>query len=129
MNEHEQAVRDAARRYQRTEQAHEQAREDLVSAVVKALASHNLDDSWIRWRISEAYVNAVTFLNARGSELWIDELDSLAAGHSYDRHLFDCLAEALMYQYGNLLDQDDADRIQGLYFRSPSTAPVLAAAP
>jgi len=37
MSEHEQAVRDATRRYRRTEQAHEQSRDDLVRVVVQAL--------------------------------------------------------------------------------------------
>ena len=37
MSEHEKVVREATRRYRRTEAAHEQARDDLVSAVVKAL--------------------------------------------------------------------------------------------
>jgi hypothetical protein len=37
MSDHEQAVRQAAVRYRETEQAHDRARDDLVSAVVKAL--------------------------------------------------------------------------------------------
>lgn len=37
MRQNEDAVRDAARRYRQTEEAHEKARDNLVAAVVEAL--------------------------------------------------------------------------------------------
>ena len=37
MSEHEEAVRDATRRYRQTEKTHERAREEVIAAVVKAL--------------------------------------------------------------------------------------------
>ena len=60
MNEHEQAVRDAARRYQKTEQAHEQARKDLVAAVVKALEAGERPTDVTSWSpFTPAYVRRI----------------------------------------------------------------------
>ena len=39
MSDHEQAVREATRHYRETEQAHEHAREAVVTAVTEALAA------------------------------------------------------------------------------------------
>lgn len=60
MNEHEQAVRDAARRYRETEQAHERVREDLVAAVVKALEAGERPTDVTSWSpFTPAYVRRI----------------------------------------------------------------------
>jgi len=60
MSEHEQAVRDAARRYQKTEQAHERAREELVAVVVKALEAGERPTDVTSWSpFTAAYVRRI----------------------------------------------------------------------
>lgn len=57
MSEHEQAVRDATRRYRDTEQAHEQARDAVVSAVVDALKGGERPTDVTAWSpFTPAYV-------------------------------------------------------------------------
>ena len=57
MSEHEQAIRQAARRYGQTEQAHERAREELVAAVVKALQGGERPTDVTNWSpFTAAYV-------------------------------------------------------------------------
>jgi hypothetical protein len=57
MSEHEKAVRDATSRYQKTEQAHEQARDALVSAVVDALKGGERPTDVTAWSpFTPAYV-------------------------------------------------------------------------
>jgi len=60
MSEHEHAVREAARRYQKTEQAHERAREALVAAVVKALEAGERPTDVTSWSpFTPAYVRRI----------------------------------------------------------------------
>jgi len=60
MSELEQAVRDATRRYQKTEQAHERAREELVAAVVKALEEGERPTDVTSWSpFTAAYVRRI----------------------------------------------------------------------
>ena len=57
MSEHEQAIRDATRRYRQTEKAHERAREEVISAVVKALESGERPTDVTNWSpFTAAYV-------------------------------------------------------------------------
>jgi len=57
MSQHEQAIREAARRYQQTEEAHERARDELVSAVVKALQAGERPTDVTNWSpFTAAYV-------------------------------------------------------------------------
>ena len=57
MSEHEQAIRNATRLYRETEQAHEQARGKVVSAVVKALEAGERPTDVTSWSpFTAAYV-------------------------------------------------------------------------
>ena len=57
MSEHEQTVRDATRRYQQTEKAHERAREEVISAVVQALEAGERPTDVTSWSpFTAAYV-------------------------------------------------------------------------
>ena len=57
MSDHEQAVRDATRRYRQTEKAHEDAREKVVAAVVKALEAGERPTDVTAWSpFTAAYV-------------------------------------------------------------------------
>ena len=57
MSEHEEAIRDATRRYRQTEKAHERAREDVISAVVKALEAGERPTDVTGWSpFTAAYV-------------------------------------------------------------------------
>ena len=72
MSKHEQAIREAARRYQQTEEAHERARAELVSAVVKALEGGERPTDVTNWSpFTAAYVRKLA--RQHGIE---------AAGHS-----------------------------------------------
>ena len=64
MNDHEQAVREATRRYRRTEQAHEQARDELVSVVVEALKAGERPTDVTAWSpFTAAYVRKLARQN------------------------------------------------------------------
>ena len=57
MSEYEEAVRDATRRYRQTEKAHERAREEVISAVVKALEAGERPTDVTGWSpFTAAYV-------------------------------------------------------------------------
>lgn len=57
MSEYEQAVRDATRRYRKTEETHERAREEVISAVIKALEAGERPTDVTAWSpFTAAYV-------------------------------------------------------------------------
>jgi len=64
MSEHEEAVRDATRRYRQTEKAHERAREEVISAVVKALEAGERPTDVTTWSpFTAAYVRKLARAN------------------------------------------------------------------
>ncbi|HMH94176.1 MAG TPA: hypothetical protein VK586_24230 [Streptosporangiaceae bacterium] len=57
MSQHEDAVRDATRRYRRTEAAHDQARDDVIAAMLKALEAGERPTDVTSWSpFTAAYV-------------------------------------------------------------------------
>lgn len=65
---HEEAVKDATRRYRRTEAAHEQAREDLVAAVVAALKDGERPTDVTNWSpFTATYVRRLARQNGVGA--------------------------------------------------------------
>ncbi|MGH3192662.1 MAG: hypothetical protein ACRDPY_40200 [Streptosporangiaceae bacterium] len=60
MNEHEQAIREATRRYRVTEKAHDAARDVLVGAVVEALKAGERPTDVTNWSpFTAAYVRKI----------------------------------------------------------------------
>ena len=64
MSEHEQAVRDATRRYRQTEKAHEEAREGVIAAVLKALEAGERPTDVTAWSpFTATYVRKIARAN------------------------------------------------------------------